>query len=65
MAWIFGLLGAVAAVLYALSDGSPHAVAAAAAGWLARAPELLIYAASGFVIGWVVGFALSKVGGGE
>jgi hypothetical protein len=58
---IFGILGAVAAVLYLrytvsldpafrLADGSTAVV------------DGLIYAAAGFVVGWVVGFALSKVG---
>ena len=63
MAWIFGFLGAVSAVLYAIRDESTRAMAAA--DWHARLPELLAYAAVGFVLGWIAGWALRKIGGDD
>ena len=57
MAWISGVLGAVAAVLYInYVDKTPLPPAI----W--SIPTRLIFAAAGFVIGWVVGFALSRTG---
>jgi len=32
------------------------------ADWKAVASEGMIYAAGGFIVGWVIGFAFSKIG---
>jgi hypothetical protein len=63
MARTFGILGAIAAVLYwryTISiDPALHP-----ASWSTVLWEGSIYAVAGFVVGWVVGFALSKSGPG-
>jgi hypothetical protein len=61
MSWLFGILGAVASVLYWRHTVSLDP-AFRLADWSVVAFDALIYAAGGFVLGWVVGFALSKIG---
>lgn len=60
MARVFGILGAIAAVLYWRYTVSVDP-ALLPADWLTVARDGLIYAVAGFVVGWVVGFAFSKV----
>jgi hypothetical protein len=63
MARAFGILGAIAAVLhwrYTISA----APALLPASWSTVLWEGSAYAVAGFVVGWVVGFALTKTGPG-
>jgi hypothetical protein len=61
MAWLFGIIGAVAAVVYwrytAYIDPAFRL-----ADFSTVVTDGLIYAAAGFVLGWFVGFVLKKVG---
>jgi hypothetical protein len=57
---IFGMLGAVAAVLYWRYTVSLDPLFRLA-DWSTAALDGLIYAAAGFVIGWFVRFALSMM----
>jgi len=61
-ALILGVIGAVAAVVYWRNTVTvdPHFQLAATSTAIV---EGLVYAAAGFVVGWVVGFAVSKIGG--
>ena len=61
MAWIFGILGAVAAVLYWRHTVSIDPLLHPA-NWSTVGIEGLLYAAAGFVVGWILGFAISKIG---
>ena len=54
---IFGILGAVTAALYWRYTVYAHP-AMLQVDWI----DVLIYTAAGFVVGWVVGFAISKIG---
>lgn len=57
---VFGILGSIAAVLYAIYGARlPVPIEA----WPSWGRILLMYAAVGFVVGWIVGFAASKIGG--
>jgi len=61
MAWLFGILGAVAAVVYwryTVSFDPSFRLA----DWTTVEIDGLIYAALGFVLGWVVGFLLRRIG---
>jgi len=61
MGHVFAIVGALAAVLYwryaIFVDPSPLPLV-----WSTYAPVILIYAAVGYVVGWVLGVAISKIG---
>lgn len=61
-ALVFGVLGAVAAVVYWRYTASTDPLFQLAATSTVVV-EGSIYAAAGFVIGWVLGFAVSRIGG--
>ncbi len=61
MSSVFGTVGALAATTYYILLDPLRA--SVGAGWFARDLELLaIYGGAGFLIGWVIGFLLGKVG---
>ena len=64
-ALILGILGAVAAVVYWRYTVSVDPLLQHSAAASTVVVDALIYAAAGFVIGWVVGFALSNIGTGK
>jgi hypothetical protein len=60
MMWFFGILGAIAATIYwrygIYVELSPPA------SWYALGRAALTYAAAGFVLGLVIGYAFGKIG---
>jgi hypothetical protein len=55
------MLGAVAAMLYKYFFDPAHLQVVSS--WSTWEPELLVmYGAAGFAVGWVVGFAFSRLG---
>ena len=58
---IFGILGAVAAVLY-WRYGVYAQPLSLAENWASVGRLVIWYAAAGFVVGSVVGFAINKIG---
>jgi hypothetical protein len=61
MTWLFGILGAIAAVMYWRYTVSADPAFLRAA-WSTVVFDGLIYATAGFVVGWIVGFALRRIG---
>ena len=60
---VFGLVGAVAAVLYWRYAVFVDPSASLAVLWSFEWRAIVAYTVAGFAIGWVIGFALSKIGG--